>query len=414
MRKFTRGAAALLLGSSLAATAAAQPPAGGPPGTPPAGTPPAAQPPGGTPPGATLAPPSVVPPAAKPEPRPTGVAATVNGQQIPEVAVYRALRQFPPAHHELARKEITNHLVENVLIDQYLTAIKVTVEDKKVEALLAELKKELSDAKKDYARELESMMLTEAEFRAEVVAQMKWEEFVKQQGTDAALKQLFDGSPDVFDGTMVSARHVLLTPGTDQAKQQEATQKLRAIKGEVEKQAAAAVAAAPPTADPAAKEQIKNAKTEEMFGAYAKEYSACPSKKDGGDLKYFPRAGAMVEPFAKAAFETKPFAMTDVVVTEFGYHLILVTGRKQGTPKKFEDVKEDVRMLFAMRLREAVIAQMKPRAQINITPVAAAPAGTPPAGTLPPPPGLPPAGGNPGAGTPPVGGTLTGNPQKKP
>lgn len=372
MRKLTRGAAAFLLGSSLAATAAAQPP-GAPPATPPAAVP--------------LSGPTGVAPPPKVEVRPTGTAATVNGQAIPEVAVYRALRQFPPAHHDMARKEITGHLVENVLIDQYLTAIKIAVEDKKVEALVADLKKELADAKKDYAKELEAMMLTEAEFRSEVVAQMKWEEFVKQQGTDAALKQLFDGSPDVFDGTMVSARHILMEP----AKVPDATQKLRAIKAEVEKQGAAAMAAAPPTADPAAKEQIKNAKVEEIFGAYAKEYSACPSKKDNGDLKFFPRAGAMVEPFAKAAFETKAFTMTDVVQTEFGYHLILVTGRKAGTPKKFEDVKEDVRMLFAMRLREAVIAQMKPKAQINITPVTTA-------GTLPPPPGVAPAGGTPPTG----------------
>src|SRR4029453_2677294 len=111
-------------------------------------------------------------------------------------------------------------------------------------------------------------------------------------------------------------------------------------------------------------EQAKANKTDELFAAYAKEYSVCPSKKEGGDLNYFPRAGAMVEPFAKAAFELKPGPMSDVVATEFGYHLILVTARKQGTPKKFEDVKEDVRMLYAMRLREAVIAQMKPKAQI--------------------------------------------------
>jgi peptidyl-prolyl cis-trans isomerase C len=75
----------------------------------------------------------------------------------------------------------------------------------------------------------------------------------------------------------------------------------------------------------------------------------------------------MVEPFAKAAFAMKPFEMSDVVATEFGYHLILVTARKQGTQKKFEDVKEDVRTLYAMRLREAVIAQMKPKAQITMT-----------------------------------------------
>lgn len=304
----------------------------------------------------------------KAEPRPTGTAATVNGQVIPEVAVYRALRQFPPAQQEMARKEIMAHLIENVLIDQYLTAIKVASEEKEVEALINELKAELVMAKKKYEDELAAMMLTEAEFRTEVSAQMKWEKFVKQQGTDAALKQLFDTSPDVFDGSMVRARHVLLTPGGDETKQKEATQKLRGIKQMVEQEATKAVAALPATADALAKEQTRVAKTEELFAAYAKEYSVCPSKKDGGDLNYFPRAGAMVEPFAKAAFGLKLYEMTDVVPTEFGYHLILVTARKQGTPKKFEDVKEDVRMLYAMRLREAVINQMKPKAQITMTP----------------------------------------------
>jgi peptidyl-prolyl cis-trans isomerase C len=348
MRQFTRRAAALVLGSALAASATAQSP----------GTSPVAP---------------AVTPMIKAEVRPTGTAATVNGQVIPEVAVYRALRQFPPATQELARKEILAHLIENALIDQYLNAIKITVEPQEVESLLNELKAELVTAKKDYAKELEAMMLTEAEFRAEVTAQMKWEKFIKQQGTDQALKQLFDSSPDVFDGTLVRARHILMTPGNDEAKQKEAAQKLRGIKQVVELEAAKAVAALPPTADALAKEQTRAAKTEELFAAYAKEYSVCPSKKDGGDLNYFPRAGAMVEPFAKAAFETKPGQMTDVVATEFGYHLILVTARKQGTPKKFEEVKEDVRMLYAMRLREAVVAQMKPKAQITIT----TPPGTP-------------------------------------
>ena len=109
MRKLTRGAAALLLGSALAASAAAQPPA--PPAAPPAappGAPPAAPP-------MTPIVPSVVPMAKAPEVRPTGNAATVNGQAIPEVAVYRALRQFPEAHKEMARKEIMAHLIENAI-----------------------------------------------------------------------------------------------------------------------------------------------------------------------------------------------------------------------------------------------------------------------------------------------------------
>lgn len=370
MRRLSRGASALILGVTLSAAAAAQGP-GTPPGTPPA--------------------PPVVPPvtpSTKPEVRPTGNAAMVNGQPIAEVAVYRALRQFPPAHQEMARKEIMAHLIENVLIDQYLTAIKVAVDEKEVDAVINELKAELNMVKKDYAKELEAMLLTEAEFRAEVKAQLKWEHFVKQQATDAALKQLFDSSPDVFDGSMVRARHILMTPGDDVEKQKDATGKLRGIKQVVEQEANKAVAALPPAADALQKEQARAAKTEELFAAYAKEYSACPSKKDGGDLNYFPRAGAMVEPFAKAAFALKPFEMTDVIPTEFGYHLILVTAKKPGTPKKFEDknVKEDVKMLYTMRLREAVIGKMKPKAQITMTP----PAGTPPAGA-------PPAGGTPPA-----------------
>ncbi|MDB5313451.1 MAG: prsA1, partial [Gemmataceae bacterium] len=332
-------------------------------------------------PGATPPPPTALaPPAAAPkiEPRPTGTAATVTyqqtTQQIPEVAVFRALRQFPAAHQEMARKEILNHLIENTLIDQYLAAIKVAVEPKEVDNLIAQLKKELQDVRKDYAQELAVMLLTEDEFRAEVLAQLKWEGFVKQQATDVALQKLFTDSPDVFDGTMVRAKHILMTPGADKAKQEEAAGKLRGIKQVIEQETAKAVAAAPAAADPLAKEQIRTRKTDELFAAYAKEYSACPSKRDGGDLNFFPRSGAMVEPFAKAAFEMKPFQMSDVVATEFGYHLILVTDRKDGKPKKFEEVKEDVKLLYAMRLREAVINAMKPKAQITINqaPTAAA------------------------------------------
>lgn len=378
MTKLTRGAAVLVLGSTLA-TAAAQAP-----GQP--GAPPPAPPAGQVPPPASVVPPGQ--PAPRPEVRPQGVAAKVNHQEIPEVAVYRALRQFPPASHEAARKEIVTHLVETALVDQYLTALKVEVPAAEVDKLIGELKKELAESKppKDYQKELDAMLLTEAEFRVEVLAQMKWEKFVTQQATDEALKKLFASSPDVFDGTLVRARHILLTPGGDQAKQQEAANTLRGIKQQCEAEGKKAVDALPPNTDPLTKEKVRSQKVEEKFAAYAKSYSTCPSKQEGGDLNLFPRAGAMVEPFAKVAFELKPFQMSDVVPTEFGYHLILVTDRKQGTPKKFEEVKEDVKLLFATRLREAVIAQMKPRAQITITPV------TSPASI----PGQPGPAGNPG------------------
>ncbi len=341
MAKLSRRAAAVLLSSVVAGQALGQVPP------------------------APLTPPAPIAAPAAPEQRPTGVAAKVNGQDIPEVAVYRALRQFPSAEREIARKEILNHLVENYLIDQYLNALKITVDPTEVDKLIDELKAELKkNGNKDYQKELEGMMLTESEFRTEVGAQMKWDKFLKQQGTDEALKTLFDASPNVFDGSMVRARHILLTPGNDPAKIEEAKKTLAAIKNTVEIEAKKASDAA--MGDALAKEQARGAKVDELFGEYAKKYSVCPSKTNGGDLNFFPRVGAMVEPFAKVAFELPQYGMSDVVSTEFGYHVMVVTAKKPGVQRKFEEVKEDVRALYAVRLRDAVVAQMKPKAQVEI------------------------------------------------
>ncbi len=74
----------------------------------------------------------------------------------------------------------------------------------------------------------------------------------------------------------------------------------------------------------------------------------------------------MVEPFARAAFALKPFELSDAVATEFGYHLIMPIDQKPGRQVKFEDVKQFVVEVFAERLREALLAQLRPRAQIVV------------------------------------------------
>ncbi len=306
---------------------------------------------------------------AAPSPAQAPAAATVNGQAIPDAAVERGLRRVPADRAAEARAAILDQLVDNALVEQYLGQLKVAVEKKDVDARAEQIRAEIVKGGQTVEKVLKELMLTEAELRAQVEADLRWEQFVARQGTEPELRKFFDGNRETFDGSQVRARHILLTPASGDAKAvEQAKAQLEAIKKQVEDAAAAAVAKAPTGADPLAREKARVEALEQTFAELARAHSACPTKKAGGDVDWFPRSGGMVEPFARAAFALKPYQTSDVVRTQFGLHLILATDRKPGKDVKFEDVKGEVKEVYGERLREAVVAYMRPKAAIVINP----------------------------------------------
>lgn len=87
------------------------------------------------------------------------------------------------------------------------------------------------------------------------------------------------------------------------------------------------------------------------FGALAKQYSEDTTAKSGGDLGDFGR-GQMVPEFDKAAFSMGVGAISDLVQTQFGFHIIKVNEHRQARERPFEEMKEAIRPIVETRKAE--------------------------------------------------------------
>ena len=105
---------------------------------------------------------------------------------------------------------------------------------------------------------------------------------------------------------------------------------------------------------------------EKAFADAARENSDCPSGREGGDLGWF-GPGQMVPEFDKAAFEMKVDEISDVVETQFGFHILRKTGEKPGGEKSFEEVKEPLRESLLREAKNAAFGRFMGELRSSVT-----------------------------------------------
>src|SRR6185369_2917097 len=91
------------------------------------------------------------------------------------------------------------------------------------------------------------------------------------------------------------------------------------------------------------------------FAALAKKYSEDDgSKANGGDLDYFAR-GRMVPEFEKVAFTLEPGQVSDLVKSQFGFHIVKVIDKRPGATRPLDEVRSQIQDQLALQLADQKI-----------------------------------------------------------
>jgi peptidyl-prolyl cis-trans isomerase C len=95
-----------------------------------------------------------------------------------------------------------------------------------------------------------------------------------------------------------------------------------------------------------------------IFEQLAAKYSIDAAKTKGGDLGWFGK-GSMIPEFEKVAFAMKEGEISGIVKTQFGYHIIKLTGKRSAGIPPFADVKEQIKAKLLPEKQQEVFQKLK-------------------------------------------------------
>jgi peptidyl-prolyl cis-trans isomerase C len=289
------------------------------------------------------------------------VVATVDGQEIRKEELELAFNtelarqgippdQLPANQKAQGYKMILNDLITEKIVAKRAASMEAKEED--INAQFEQLKGRFPK-QEDFDAQLAKAGQTPEKIREDIRAYLKQQAWVKEQikdapkATDADAEEFYAKNPDQFKKPeQVRASHILLSVAADASEE--------TVK---EKQKAAADIAS-------------RVKAGEAFDKLASELSEDPSaKQNSGDLNFFTKE-QMVPEFSSAAFGMKKGEISDPVKSQFGFHIIQVTDRKDAETMTLESVKPQLLAFLNQKMQstqvEKLIKEVREKAAVEI------------------------------------------------
>lgn len=280
-------------------------------------------------------------------------AAIVNGETISmgelEVAVQKSgppPMPQPEAVRNQQRQMVLHSLIDAVLIRQFLQKNAPPVDGRAVNAKMGELVAGLHRQGKSLAEFCRDLNQSEGQLRENVAAILQWNLYARQHVDERQVEQYYRENKDLFDHVKVRISEIMLRLPA------------QSTLGDKEK----------------ARKQLVDLRAELVankidFAEAAKKYSQGPTKDQGGDLEEWPHIrhlGMLPDNLLDTAFALQPGQISDVIETEYGFHLIKITDRKVGVQSEFAKVKDDARDLCLEEMKQVLLTQLRQQAEIKI------------------------------------------------
>ena len=227
------------------------------------------------------------------------------------------------------KNSVVQQLVNSTLLYQH-------AHDKEINIEKAELDKEINQIKDNFDSDeqfnevLKNNNLTLSQLKDNLTKQLMIDKVIEQENnkiniTEQEIKEYYDNNKDLFfEPESRKIKHILVET------KEEAKKIL---------------------------DQLKDGLS--SFEEVAKNKSIGPSSEKGGDLGYITK-GQMVKPFEEAAFALQPGDMSEIIKTEFGYHIILCEDIKKEHQPSLEEAKENIKnILKSQKENEAITALLK-------------------------------------------------------
>jgi len=274
------------------------------------------------------------------------------------------LSRYPPQYAAQVQKQFRQQTLENLIAERLLdeqviaSQIKITETDVTAEITKTGAQQRPPMTLEEFQKRVEAQGGNFAQVRKEFEKGMGYRKLMeslwgdKIKVSDEEAKKHYDSNVKDFEKPeQVRASHILVKtaptdPNTD-PNQVKAAAKTKA------------------------ETLLKQVKDGGDFAAIAKGNSDCPSAAQGGDLGFFTR-GRMVKPFEDAAFAMKVGQVSDLVETQFGYHIIKVTDHNDASVTPFEQAKPKIVDELSGEKRNGITKQyiqmLKAKAKVEYAP----------------------------------------------